>query len=137
MDTLKDFELKQNKYIPTFPRATGKPTTYIEGYPFEDDEPMAATEFHGEQIASFYDQLARYFALNEHIHVGIDNFIYYSQGDMTKFVAPDVYVVLGVDKYPLRRSFYTWAEGLCLWLFLSFFQMRRWVGIGMRKWVCI
>ena len=25
--------------------------------------------------------------------------------------APDVYVVFGVDKYPLRRSFYTWAEG--------------------------
>ena len=30
---------------------------------------------------------------------------------MRKFVSPDVYVVLGADKYPLRRSFYTWAEG--------------------------
>ena len=111
MDTLNDFRFKQKKYIPTFPKASGKPTIYIEGYPFEDDEPMAATGFHGEQINIFYDQLSRYFAIGEHIHIGIDNFIYYREGDITKFVAPDVYVVFGVDKYPLRRSFYTWSEG--------------------------
>ncbi len=111
MDTLNDFSFKQKKYIPIFPKASGKPTIYIEGYPFEDDEPMAATEFHGEQINIFYDQFSRYFAIDEHIHIGIDNFIYYREGDITKFVAPDVYVVFGVDKYPLRRSFYTWSEG--------------------------
>ncbi|MYF99722.1 hypothetical protein F4212_11435, partial [Candidatus Poribacteria bacterium] len=91
--------------------ASGKPTVYIEGYPFEDDEPMAATGFHGIQISTFFDQLSRYFNTNEHIHIGIDNFIYYREGDITKFVAPDVYVVFGVDKHPQRRSFYTWSEG--------------------------
>jgi len=111
MDTLKDFEFKQRKYMPVFPKASGKPTTYIEGYPCEDDEPMAATGFHAEQISNFFDQLYRYFAINPHIYVGIDNFIYYREGDLTKFVAPDVYVVLGVDKFPQRRSFYTWSEG--------------------------
>ena len=111
MDTLNDFQLKQRKYMPTFPKASGKPTVYIEGYPCEDDEPMAATGFHADQISIFSDQLTRYFHINAHIYIGVDSFIYYREGDITKFVAPDVYVVLGVDKFPQRRSFYTWSEG--------------------------
>ena len=111
MGTLNDFQLKRRKYMPIFPKAPGKPTIYIEGYPCEDDEPMAATGFHGEQIGIFSEQLLRYFAINPHIYIGVDNFIYYREGDITKFVAPDVYVVFGVAKYPQRRSFYTWAEG--------------------------
>lgn len=111
MDTINDFRIKQNKYIPTFPKASGKPTIYIEGYPCEDDEPMGATQFHTEQITIFSDQLSRYFAINEHIHIGVDNFIYHQEGNIKKVVCPDIFVVFGVDKYPLRRSFYTWAEG--------------------------
>ncbi len=111
MTTLNDFQLKQRKYMPVFPKASGKPTVYIEGYPCEDDEPMAATGFHADQISKFSEQLLRYFATNPHIYIGIDNFIYYREDDTTKFVAPDIYVVLGVDKYPQRRSFYTWSEG--------------------------
>ena len=111
METVKDFVFKQRKYMPVFPKAAGKPTVYIEGYPYEDEEPMPATGFHGEQISIFYDQLSRYFAVHPDIYVGVDNFIYYREGDMRKCVAPDVYVVLGAAKYPLRRSFYTWSEG--------------------------
>ena len=111
MDTLNDFQRKQRKYMPIFPKATGKPTIYIKGYPCEDDEPMSATGFHGEQIRIFSDQLSRYFAINAHIYIGVDSFIYYREGDITKFVAPDVYVAFGVDKFPQRRSFYTWSEG--------------------------
>lgn len=111
MDLVNEFAFKQKKYMPVFPKASGKPTVYIEGYPFEDDEPMAATGFHGIQITTFFDQISRYFDIHEHIHIGIDSFIYYREGDITKFVAPDVYIVFGVDKHPQRRSFYTWAEG--------------------------
>jgi Uma2 family endonuclease len=111
MDTINTFGFKQRKYMPVFPKATGKTTVYIEGYPCEDDEPMAATNFHGEQIAALYEQFKRYFAINELVHIGIDSFIYYSEGDITKCVAPDIHIVFGVAKYPLRRSFYTWAEG--------------------------
>ena len=110
MDTINDFEFKQRKYIPIFPKASGKPTVYIEGYPYEDDEPMAATDFHAEQITTLSDQLKRYFAINELVHIAVDSFIYYSEGDITKCVAPDIHIVFGVAKYPLRRSFYTWAE---------------------------
>ena len=111
MDTINDFEFKQRKYMPVFPKANGKTTVYIEGYPCEDDEPMSATDFHGEQIAGLYEQFKRYFAINEQIYIGIDSFIYYSEGDIRKCVAPDIHIVFGVAKYPLRRSFYTWAEG--------------------------
>ena len=111
MNTLNDFEFKQKKYMPVFPKAIGKPTIYIEGYPCEDDEPMAATDFHAEQITTLSDQLKRYFAINELVHIAVDSFIYYSEGDITKCVAPDIHIVFGVEKYPLRRSFYTWAEG--------------------------
>ena len=111
MNVPNDFEFKQKKYIPIFPKANGKPTIYIEGYPYEDDEPMSATGFHGEQIGSLSEQLTRYFQINPHIYIGVDSFIYYREGDITKFVAPDIYVVFGVNKYPQRRSFYTWSEG--------------------------
>ena len=111
MKPLNDFARKQRKYMPTFAKATGKPTVYIPGYPYEDEEPMPATGFHGEQINILYEQLSSYFATNAHIYVGVDNFIYYREGDATKSIAPDIYVVLGAAKFPLRRSFYTWAEG--------------------------
>ncbi|MDE0314916.1 MAG: Uma2 family endonuclease [Candidatus Poribacteria bacterium] len=111
MDTLNDFRMKQKKYMPIFPKASGKPTIYIEGYPCEDDEPMAETDFHAEQITTLSDQLKRYFAINDLVHIAVDSFIYYSEGDITKCVAPDIHIVFGVEKYPLRRSFYTWAEG--------------------------
>ena len=111
MDTITDFEIKQRKYMPIYPKANGKPTVFIEGYPCEDDEPMAATGFHGLQITTLYDQFKRYFEVNDLVRVGVDSFIYYCEGDITKRVAPDIHIVLGVDKYPLRRSFYTWAEG--------------------------
>ncbi len=57
MNTLNDFELKQRKYMPVFPKASGKPTIYIQGYPYEDDEPRPAGEFHGMQMHSLFDQL--------------------------------------------------------------------------------
>ena len=111
MKPLTDFAHKQRKYMPTFAKATGKPTVYIPGYPYEDEEPIPATGFHGEQINILYEQLSSYFATHTHIYVGVDNFIYYREGDTTKSIAPDIYVVLGAAKFPLRRSFYTWAEG--------------------------
>ena len=111
METLNDFQIKQRKYMPVFPKAIGKPTVHIEGYPSEDEDPMPAGEFHGMQMQTLFDQLLRYFQAHPYVHVSMDNFIYYREGDIRKVVGPDVYVVLGAAKLPLRRSFYTWAEG--------------------------
>ena len=43
MDTVNEFELKRRKYMPVFPKTRGKPTIYIPGYPYEDEEPMPAS----------------------------------------------------------------------------------------------
>ena len=56
MDTTNDFEFKQRKYMPVFPKANGKTTAYIEGYPCEtqrrqDAEKLAATETQRRQDA--------------------------------------------------------------------------------------
>ena len=112
MNVIDDFAIKQRKYMPVFPKAAGTPTQYIPGYPYEDEYPMPANEIHGVQANTFFDQVYRYFQVDENIHVSLDNFVYYREGDRTKVVAPDVYVVLGAAKLPLRRSFYTWAEGV-------------------------
>ena len=111
MDTVKDLELKDRKYMPVFPRASGKPTDYIDGYPYDDGKPMSPTIPHSMQLHTFFGQLLRYFAIKDYVLVGTDNFIYYREGHPTKCVAPDVFVVLGVEKAVSRRSFYTWAEG--------------------------
>ena len=76
MDYTNDFEIKRTKYMPIFPKATGQPTIYLEGYPFEDDEPMAATLYHAKQIPIFYEQLERYYWTDPHILIGIDSFIH-------------------------------------------------------------
>ena len=112
MDTANEFRFKQRKYMPVFPKAIGKPTFYIEGYPYEDDEPMPAGGIHAVQTHNLFDQFFRYFQEHPHIYVATDNFVYYREGDRRKVVAPDVYVVLGAAELPLRQSFYTWAEGI-------------------------
>ena len=111
MDTRTDFDFKRRKYMPVFPKASGKPTVNIEGYPSEDDQPMSATGFHGVQITTLSDQLKRYFGSDNRVYIGIDSFVYYQEGDRRNFVAPNIYVVLGAESFPERRSFYTWAEG--------------------------
>ena len=67
MDTAKEFELKQRKYIPVFPKANGTPTVHIEDYPSEEEDPMPGSEHHGVQLALFYDQLSRYFEIDEQL----------------------------------------------------------------------
>ena len=54
---------------------------------------MSTTGFHGEQIVTFSDQLRRYFRKNRLVYIGVDNFVYYQEGDRTKFVVPDIHVV--------------------------------------------
>ena len=103
---------QQHGYVlPSHPKASGNATVYIEGYPSEDDEPMAATQFHARQIVTLSYQLGTFFGWEESVYVGTDTFIYYREDEPTRKVAPDVFVVFGVDAIPARRSFYTWAEG--------------------------
>lgn len=106
------FEEKRRKFLPKVPRAVGKPTIYLEGYPTGDGEPISATEFHGRQISILSTQLNDYFSGGDVLaYVGTDSFVYYQEGNKQEFIGPDIYVVLGVPPTPVRKSFYTWEEG--------------------------
>ena len=111
MNTIDDFTLKKRKYMPTFPRAIGKPTVYIDGYPYEEDEPMPAGQHQGYQLNILLDSLTRFYEDEDYVHIGMDCFVYYRDNDEDKFVSPDIFVAFGVKKTPPRYSFYTWAEG--------------------------
>ncbi|MBI1928846.1 Uma2 family endonuclease [Candidatus Poribacteria bacterium] len=112
MRSFTDWKHEHGYVLPPHPMASGRATMSLEGYPAEDDEPMAATEFHGIQITTLSYQLRTFFRRrSDTVYVGTDSFIYYVQGDTSQKVAPDVYVVLGVDAIPARRSFYIWEEG--------------------------
>jgi len=111
MNSFTDWKHEHGYVLPPHPMASSRATMSLEGYPAEDDEPMAATKFHGQQIVTLSYQLGAFFRWEDKVYVGTDSFIYYVQGDTSKKVAPDVYVVLGVDAIPARRSFYIWEEG--------------------------
>ena len=111
MNTIDDFTIKKRKYMPTFPRAIGKPTVYIDGYPYEEEEPMPAGQHQGYQLNILLDSLMRFYEDEDYVHVGMDCFVYYRDNGEDKFVSPDIFVVFGVKKTPPRYSFYTWAEG--------------------------
>ena len=111
MNRLDDLRHQHGYVLPPHPKACGTATMSLEGYPAEDDEPMAETQFHARQIVTLSYQLAALFSWEEKVYVGTDNFIYYQEGNPSKCVAPDIFVVFGVDAIPARRSFYTWAEG--------------------------
>ena len=111
MNTIDDFTLKKRKYMPTFPRAIGKPTVYIDGYPY-DDEPMPAGQHQGLQVNILFDSLNRYYEDEPDVHPGVDCFVYYRDANgVEKCVSPDIFIAFGVKKTPPRYSFYTWAEG--------------------------
>ena len=111
MDPLANLKTKHDYVLPTHPKASGHVTMYLKGYPTEDDEPMSATEFRGRQISNLSSMLITFLGYEQSVYVGTDSFIYYQVGNPSKCVAPDVYVVFGVDAIPARSSFYTWAEG--------------------------
>ena len=111
MNRLDDLRYQHGYVLPPHPKACGTATMSIEGYPAEDDEPMAETQFHARQIVTLSYQLEALFSWEEKVYVGTDNFIYYQEDNPSKCVAPDIFVVFGVDAIPARRSFYTWAEG--------------------------
>jgi Uma2 family endonuclease len=79
-------------------------------YPESDGEPMAETDFQREPLTYAVSSLRLHFQERADVYVSGNLFIYYEQGDPTRVVAPDVFVVFGVPNYD-RRIYKVWAEG--------------------------
>lgn len=78
-------------------------------YPESDGTPMAETEVHRDLMIDFIQILKDYF-INEDVCVSGNMFMYYVEDDPKKSVAPDVFVVCGIEKKQ-RRIYRIWEEG--------------------------
>jgi Uma2 family endonuclease len=80
-------------------------------YPESDGQPMGETELHGDEIVYLKEALRERFQEEPDVYVGGDLLLYYRQGNPRQVVCPDVMVVRGVPKLPMRRTFKLWEEG--------------------------
>lgn len=84
-------------------------TAEIE-YPESDGQPMAETDKHRDLMFALIAALQNHFADEPDVYVSGNLLLYYIEGDPTKCVAPDVFVVRGVAKHE-RRIYKLWEEG--------------------------
>jgi len=86
--------------------ATLKKPKRIE-YPTSDGKPMAETDFHFILMAALRQTLDYFFADDPMTYVSGNLLLYYVRGNKRKHVAPDVFVVKGVQKKP-RLHYLLW-----------------------------
>lgn len=78
-------------------------------YPESDGKPMGETDLHRNWMMRLYDML-HYHYRNEQVYIASDLLLYYEEGDVRKFIVPDIFVVKDSDP-GFRRTFRTWDEG--------------------------
>jgi Uma2 family endonuclease len=86
--------------------------TVLDGvfYPGEDGQPMGESGLHGDEIIRVYQTVDDYFAADPRVFVTRDMLLYYQEGNPNAVVVPDVMVTLGIDKLPVRTSYFVWLE---------------------------
>ena len=98
-----------------FGKSIAKPQVEYEDptieYPYEDDEPLAETEFQYEPLTYAVAALKAHFGDRDDVYAQGDMFVYYRMNDPGSVVAPDVFVVIGALGNHKRNSWFTWREG--------------------------
>jgi len=79
-------------------------------YPDSDGEPMAESDSARNYLIYGVEALDRYLQNQDDAYVAGNLFIYYEKGIPSSVIAPDVFVVFGVEKKQ-RRSYKVWEEG--------------------------
>lgn len=79
-------------------------------YPESDGEPVAESDFQYVPLTYATSALSVHFSEEPDIYVTGDMLIYFVQGDPTKSVAPDVFLIPNLDKR-FRTSYFMWLEG--------------------------
>jgi Uma2 family endonuclease len=79
-------------------------------YPDSDGQPMAETDIHRDEMHDLIKALQRRYQDVPDVYVSGSLFLYYVQGDPRAVVAPDVFLVKGVEK-KRRRTYKLWEEG--------------------------
>ena len=79
-------------------------------YPETDGKPMAETDTHRDQMMDLIYCLRKWFRDDPQVYVAGNLLLYYEEGNPQASVAPDVFVVRGVEDH--RRPIYRlWEEG--------------------------
>ena len=79
-------------------------------YPSSDGKPMAENDAQRDAIMYGIGALARHFRDRRDVYVSGDLLIYYEKGNPRVSIAPDVFVVFGVEKRR-RPNYKLWEEG--------------------------
>lgn len=79
-------------------------------YPETDGKPMAETDVHIDALIYLREALKDHFREAPQVYVAGNLLLYYEEGNPAACVAPDVFVVQGVDKHD-RRIYKLWEEG--------------------------
>ncbi len=90
--------------------ATSPSTRRIE-YPSGDGKPLAETPTHRDNLLGLIDMLRRHFAGDPTVYISGNMFVYYEPGNKRKHVAPDDFVVRGVEPKDRRDVYLVWEEG--------------------------
>jgi Uma2 family endonuclease len=86
-----------------------KSTALVE-YPDTDGQPMTESDATRLYLIYCVEALRLFFRGRSQVYVSGNLFIYYQEGQPSKSVSPDVFVVFGVSSRK-RRSYKTWQEG--------------------------
>jgi Uma2 family endonuclease len=80
-------------------------------YPTSDGKPMAETDVHRQIMMDLIEILQDRYANDPNVYVSGDLLYFYEEGNKRKHIAPDVFMVRGVPKLPLRDHYLAWLEG--------------------------
>ena len=87
------------------------PTEWTVIYPESDGKPMAETDIHRDLMIDLIEALKNHFSDRPDVYVSGNLLLYYEKGNPRKSVAPDVFVVFGIEK-KRRRTYLLWDEGV-------------------------
>ncbi len=85
------------------------PPVRTNDYPTSDGKPMAETDLHRDLMLDLIRTLEHKFAADPMAYVSGNLLLFYERGNKRKHVAPDVFVVKGVEKKK-RENYLLWAE---------------------------
>ena len=91
------------------PEARRSPESEVD-YPSSDGLALHGTNRHALAAHLAVEALRRHFVNDRKVFVGDGIFVYYVEGDNDTRLAPDVMVVRGIERRPLRRSYKIWEE---------------------------
>jgi Uma2 family endonuclease len=77
-------------------------------YPESDGKPMAESELHQDEMVRIIQTLRLWFEDDPLIHVAGNQLLYWEEGNPRLSIAPDVYVIKGLPKWPPLRTYKLW-----------------------------